>query len=31
LIERGQRRRSVCLTAAGLEGLACTFGVRHEK
>ena len=26
-IERGQRRRSVCITTAGLEGLACTFGV----
>ena len=30
-IERGQgktaRRRSVCVTPAGLEGLACTFGV----
>jgi DNA-binding transcriptional ArsR family regulator len=26
-IERGQRRRSVCVTPAGIEGLACTFGV----
>src|SRR5689334_22905802 len=26
-IERGQRRRSVLVTPAGLEGLACTFGV----
>jgi len=25
-IERGQRRRSVCVTPAGLEGLAGTFG-----
>jgi DNA-binding transcriptional ArsR family regulator len=25
-IERGQRRRSVRVTAAGAEGLACTFG-----
>ncbi len=30
-IERGQRRRSVRLTTAGLEGLARTFGVRYEK
>ena len=26
-IERGQRHRSVCVTPAGFEGLACTFGV----
>ena len=26
-IERGQRRRSVRVTAAGAEGLACTFGL----
>ena len=26
-IERGPRRRSVLVTPAGLEGLACTFGV----
>jgi hypothetical protein len=39
-IERGQRRRSVCVTPAGLTGLADSFGVdlpgasgsvRHEK
>jgi hypothetical protein len=26
-IERGRRHRSVCVTPAGIEGLACTFGV----
>ena len=26
-IERGARRRSVRVTPAGIEGLACTFGV----
>ena len=26
-IERGQRRRSVLVTTAGIEGLACAFGV----
>jgi hypothetical protein len=26
-IERAQRRRSVRVTPAGIEGLACTFGV----
>ena len=26
-IERGQRRRSVCITPAGAEGLALTFGL----
>jgi hypothetical protein len=26
-IERGPRRRSVRVTPAGIEGLACTFGV----
>ena len=26
-IERGQRRRSVRVTPAGVEGLACTFGL----
>src|SRR5205085_12655487 len=28
-IERAQRRRSVRVTLAGIEGLACTFGVNH--
>jgi DNA-binding transcriptional ArsR family regulator len=29
-IERGQRRRSVCITPAGADGLAATFGFRSS-